>query len=146
MSGDFLHTFKQTLLNTHPENFEQKALALFRYQAEHNIIYRQYLSHLRVNTQNIQSIRQIPFLPIELFKSQQVVTGHPEIQVIFESSGTTGQTPSRHFVADTDFYNELSQQIFEQFYQPLNQCHILVFTSLNLTKKLFACIYGFAFY
>ncbi|QHT72175.1 acyl transferase [Rhodocytophaga rosea] len=133
--------FKHTLFSTNSGNFEQKALELFRYQAEHNPVYRRYLSHLPFSAQQVQSIYQIPFLPIELFKSQRVVTGNPEIQVIFESSGTSGQTPSRHYVADPLFYKQVSQHMFERLYKPLKECHLFALLPSYLERKNSSLVY-----
>jgi phenylacetate-coenzyme A ligase PaaK-like adenylate-forming protein len=141
VSANFLQHFKHTLFSTHSGNFEQKAIELFRYQAEHNPVYRQYLSHLPVSVSQVQSIYQIPFLPIELFKSHQVVTGNPETQVIFESSGTTRQTPSCHYVADTLFYKQVSQSIFEHHYKPLTACHLLALLPSYLERKNSSLVY-----
>ncbi|MBC7892305.1 MAG: acyl transferase, partial [Sphingobacteriaceae bacterium] len=68
---------------------------------------------------------QVPFLPIEFFKTQRVLSGTPAVALSFESSGTTGQLPSRHFVADPLFYETLSQRLFEQCYGSLRGYTIL---------------------
>jgi phenylacetate-coenzyme A ligase PaaK-like adenylate-forming protein len=141
VAGLFLQHFKHSLFSITSDNFEQKALELFHYQAEHNLVYRQYLSHLPISVHQIQSTQQIPFLPIELFKSRQVVTGNPETQVIFESSGTTGQTPSRHYVADSLFYKQVSQHIFEHQYKPLKECHLLALLPSYLERKNSSLVY-----
>jgi phenylacetate-coenzyme A ligase PaaK-like adenylate-forming protein len=141
VSAPDLQAFKHTLFSVHSGNFEQKALELFRYQAEHNLVYRQYLSHLHFPVQQVQSIYQIPFLPIELFKTHKVATGDPQIQIIFESSGTTSQIPSRHYVADTRFYRQVSRHIFESLYKPLHQCHLLALLPSYLERKNSSLVY-----
>lgn len=117
--------FKNQLFTVDAGNFEERALALFRYQAQHNRVYNQYLRYLRVQPNQINEISRIPFLPVEFFKGHRIVTGEPAIERIFESSRTTGQTPSRHYVADAAFYQRVSTVIFGQAYGKLADFHLL---------------------
>jgi phenylacetate-coenzyme A ligase PaaK-like adenylate-forming protein len=112
-------TFKNQIQNLRADLFEEQALALFRFQARHNPVYRQYLELLRVEPGAVQDIYQIPFLPIEFFKTQQVKTGSFTPQVVYQSSGTTQQSRSRHLLPDDAFYKAHSRRIFETFYGPL---------------------------
>ena len=85
--------------------FEEVALRLFRFQAQHNPVYGAWLQHLGVDLarqEAVQSLRDIPFLPIETFKTHTVKTGDFEPGAIYTSSGTTGQVTSKHHVASTD--------------------------------------------
>ncbi|HSI90964.1 MAG TPA: hypothetical protein VK927_07590, partial [Adhaeribacter sp.] len=117
--NNYTHSFKELLTGTQSFRFEEAALGLFRYQAAHNPVYRQYLQLLGKDPAAVFSLEQIPFLPIEFFKTQQVKTGDFEPEVIFKSSGTTLQQRSCHFVADNDFYLQVASQIFAGFYGPL---------------------------
>lgn len=121
--------------------FEQLALEIFYFQATENRIYRQYLRHLGVNPSKIHRVGQIPCLPISFFKTQQITTGKVETQLIFESSGTTGQTPSRHFVSDLPFYEAHSQQIFEQMYGSLTDYHVLALLPSYLERNNSSLVY-----
>ncbi|MGV3504320.1 MAG: acyl transferase [Adhaeribacter sp.] len=112
-------TYKNQLQNLRPELFEEQALALFRYQAQANPVYREYLSYLRVNPSGIDDIYRIPFLPISFFKSHQVKTGDFQHQVIYQSSGTTRQSRSSHYLPDDVFYKAHARRIFESIYGPL---------------------------
>ena len=47
--------------------FEKRALAIFYLQATHNSIYKKYIGQLGVNPEKVKGIKQIPFLPIEIF-------------------------------------------------------------------------------
>ena len=52
--------------------FEEVALRLFRFQAQHNPVYGTWLQHLGVDLarqEAVQSLHDIPFLPIETFKN-----------------------------------------------------------------------------
>lgn len=127
--------FKQQILEVNPENFDNLALELFRFQAIENSIYREYLDCLNVSPSKINQIEQIPFLPIQFFKHHHIVTGRVKPQEIFESSGTTSQQTSRHLVADTAFYQIVSQQIFERFYGSLSDFHILALLPSYLERS-----------
>ena len=104
--------------------FEEVALRLFRFQAQHNPVYGAWLQHLGVDLarqEAVQSLRDIPFLPIETFKTHTVKTGDFEPGAIYTSSGTTGQVTSKHHVASTDAYLRNAQACFEHFYGPVDQ-------------------------
>ena len=132
---------KQKVLNLQAQDFDDLALEIFRFQAEHNLVYQKYLQHLDIQTDSIKAIEQIPFLPIEFFKTQTVVTGNNQIKTIFESSGTTGQNTSRHHVADPGFYLEIAEQIFEKFYGKLADFQILALLPSYLERSNSSLVY-----
>ena len=132
---------KQKVLKLQTQNFDDLALEIFRFQAQHNSVYQQYLQYLNVQADTIKTIEQIPFLPIEFFKTQTVVTGDNPIKTIFESSGTTGQNTSRHHVADPDFYLEVAEQIFEKFYGKLADFQILALLPSYLERTNSSLVY-----
>ena len=86
--------------------FEQLALEIFQVQAEHNKIYKEFIKNLKINVTDVKSLQQIPFLPIEFFKTHEVVTGNFNAEAIFKSSGTTGLETSSHFVKDLSLYEK----------------------------------------
>ncbi|MCF8245240.1 MAG: acyl transferase [Saprospiraceae bacterium] len=96
--------------------FEALALEIFRFQAAHNPLYGRYLALLNVDVQATLSIEQIPFLPIQFFKNYEVKTGDWLPETTFTSSGTTGETTSRHHVRGLDFHKRNTVQGFQQFY------------------------------
>ncbi|MFM7858845.1 MAG: acyl transferase, partial [Flammeovirgaceae bacterium] len=116
-------------------NFEDIALRLFKVQATENTVYTSYLHHLGIDATKITSIGQIPFLPIGFFKTHQVQTGEWQPEVIFTSSGTTGTATSRHLVKSNDFYLQHAQHLFEQFYGPLRQYHLLALLPSYLERQ-----------
>ncbi len=97
-------------------DFEILALNCFRFQAEYNPVYRQYLNLLKISPQTVQDIDSIPFLPISTFKNHIVKTANWREEAIFESSGTSGQVPSRHYVKHLNNYFENAKKGFESFY------------------------------
>ena len=106
-------------------DFKILSLEVFDFQRKHNPIYRQYVELLNTPKQ-LYAIEEIPFLPIQFFKSHDVKTGNFwEPEVIYESSGTTGQLSSKHFVRSQKLYFENAQRIFEQQIGRLNAYSIL---------------------
>ena len=117
----FRTDFLRALPSLTPATFEAAALALFRQQATHCPPYAAYLAHLRRNPAAVARLADIPFLPIEFFKTHAVRTcpGEWQPQEEFLSSGTTLQQRSRHLVRAPALYRENAARIFEQCYGPL---------------------------
>jgi hypothetical protein len=105
--------------------FSSTALEIFRFQYENNPVYHDYVNALKIRPDAVETINQIPFLPIRFFKTHSVTTTDFPAQAIFESSGTTGTINSRHFVKDLRLYERSFSQAFEMFYGPVeNYCII----------------------
>lgn len=98
------------------ELFSEIALEIFRFQATGNSVYKQYVNLLKINPLSINKISDIPFLPIEFFKSHKVVSGKNPVEWIFESSGTTNSGQSKHYVINTKLYEKSFVETFVQFY------------------------------
>ena len=117
---------KQDIFNINtPEQFKQAALAVFQHQATNCEVYKSFLFHLKVSPSAIKTVEQIPFLPISFFKSHEVKSADEPAEVVFSSSGTTGQIQSKHLVTDVTLYVESFNKAFEQFYGPANESCIL---------------------
>jgi phenylacetate-coenzyme A ligase PaaK-like adenylate-forming protein len=97
-------------------SFSNTALRIFRFQADNNPIYRHFISSLGRTVSGIKNICDIPFLPAEFFKSQTVAVENQSVETVFESSRTTNDTPSRHFVHDLKLYEKSFQNSFRYFY------------------------------
>jgi phenylacetate-coenzyme A ligase PaaK-like adenylate-forming protein len=97
-------------------NFEQQALATFARQYAGVPVYRQYADLL--GKAQPKSLADIPFLPIDFFKSQQVTFPLKEVVKVFQSSGTTQQTRSQHFVTDLSWYDASLLLGFERVFGP----------------------------
>ena len=95
------------------DDIDSLALDIFKFQAEHNEVYSKYLDLLRIDPSKINDISEIPFLPVEAFKTNEVKTGQFESERIFKSSGTTNTTSrSNHFVKSLHWYHKVSESIF----------------------------------
>lgn len=117
------------------ENFDDIALALFRYQYENNEIYRQYADALGKNVSEMNKIHDIPFLPISFFKTHTITCTNKKPDLTFESSGTTGETPSRHYVFNEALYNASLLHGFKSFYGDASQFAFLALLPSYLERK-----------
>jgi len=98
------------------QEFNALAMELFHYQEWDNHVYREYCRQLQAS-RDPGSISWIPFLPIEFFRDQEVVTGKTSPGTrVFTSSGTTGSKPSKHFIPDMELYEKSFLKAFTQFY------------------------------
>lgn len=98
------------------EEFCKLALELFRFQAERCAPYREYLSLIGVDPQCVEQLDDIPFLPIELFKSHDIYCHDSAPEIIFTSSNTGQTTPSRHMMQSVETYRKAFTASFEEFY------------------------------
>ncbi len=98
------------------EEFRRLALQTFRMQAVQCAPYAEYIARIGVDINEVEEIGQIPFLPIELFKTHRVYCGTQPPEVIFTSSATTGMTPSRHAMASLALYERAFTEAFRAFY------------------------------
>jgi len=130
-----LKSFISDLQNLNASNYTDIALRLFRYQARHNPIYAQYIHHLGVQVDTVVRINDIPFLPISFFKNHIVKTEDWKEEITFHSSGTTGNTTSKHFIADLNFYLQHAEECFTHFFGLLSQYHFLALMPSYLEQK-----------
>ncbi|MBX2931217.1 MAG: acyl transferase [Chitinophagaceae bacterium] len=100
----------------HQDAFEKEAMAVFRYQYQHNEVYKQWCNLIGTDIKNIHHSTQIPFLPISFFKTHTVTSGSFTPAIVFESSKTTGMQSSQHFVKDIAVYEQSFMKAFEMFY------------------------------
>jgi phenylacetate-coenzyme A ligase PaaK-like adenylate-forming protein len=96
--------------------FSECALEIFHYQFKNNSVYRDFITSLGKIPSDIKTPDEIPFLPVEFFRNHKIVTGDRTVEMIFESSGTTGVTPGKHFVYDLKLYEESFFRAFRLFY------------------------------
>ena len=122
-------------------DFDVLALDVFRFQAENNPLYQQYIQLSGVSPEKIAHWTEVPFLPIELFKSHEILTGSEPVLFSFESSGTTGQIPSKHPVCDPGFYQQISKIAFEREYGPLSDYHIFALLPSYLERSTSSLVF-----
>ncbi|WP_461453254.1 LuxE/PaaK family acyltransferase [Mucilaginibacter sp.] len=123
------------------EQFTDVTLHIFRHQAQNCTVYREFIQGLRVDVDSIKTIEQIPFLPIEFFKSHKVVSNTNEVEITFTSSGTTGLITSRHPVTDVSWYVDSFQTAFELFYGDIKDYTVLALLPAYLEREGSSLIY-----
>lgn len=122
-------------------DFDRVTLKMFHHQAENNTIYKNFLHLLGIDITSINSVMDIPFLPIEFFKSHEILSSNDPIQQTFLSSGTTGVTQSKHLVTDLSIYEESFTRGFEQFYGSIEGFSILALLPGYLERDGSSLIY-----
>jgi len=126
--------------NHSPRSFEDLALEIFQFQAANNKIYKTYLNHLGTNPDEIKQLDNIPYLPIELFKSQEVICQPNNREVVYTSSGTGG-VQSKHIVHDTSIYEKSFTKGFEHFYGNIKDYTILALLPSYMERTGSSLIY-----
>lgn len=115
---------------------------IFRYQAAENQVYRNFIRALKINPAGVDTIEAIPFLPIDLFKTHTILCGsNTKPELVFTSSGTTGQIQSRHPVMDISLYEQSFRKGFELFYGDIQQYAVLALLPSYLEREGSSLIY-----
>jgi hypothetical protein len=122
-------------------SFDEVAYRVFVYQYEHTPIYREFCDNLKRTPLQITSARDIPFLPVQFFKSHDVIAAGRPVQKTFESSTTSGAIPSRHLVADLALYEQSYLRAFELFYGDPNQYCFLALLPSYLDRGTSSLLY-----
>ena len=123
------------------EEFSQLALKVFQFQYQQVPIYRNFCDALSVDVTAIDTIEKIPFLPIQFFKSHQVLAANKKSNVTFESSGTTGSITSKHKVAQPHLYETSFLSAFKQVYGSVEDYTILALLPSYLERGNSSLVY-----
>jgi len=116
------------------EEFQIAAMELFNFQSNHCDIYRAYCD-LILKEKRPAQISEIPFLPIQFFKSHKVISGDFKPEVIYTSSGTTKNIQSKHFVKQKSWYLEVCKRTFELQYGLLKDYRVLALLPSYLERE-----------
>lgn len=96
--------------------FLSSCLETYRFQFEQNVLYRQFCELLKKTPDQVYDLNQIPFLPIEFFKSHNIYCESSSPEITFSSSGTTGMVTSKHSIFKLELYIESFMRGFERVY------------------------------
>lgn len=121
--------------------FEDLALQVFKFQFNNNSTYRSFCDLLYIHPSQVKSIKQIPFLPIQFFKTHKILSSKAPIESTFSSSGTTGQTTSKHFVTNLQIYKESFLKGFQEFYGEIENHVILALLPSYLEREGSSLVY-----
>jgi len=127
--------------NTNDENFEQLALEVFRFQAKNNAVYKQFIELLHIKIDKVNCLNDIPFLPIQFFKTHKIISDNNPVQQTFYSSGTTGMELSKHLVTDLAIYKQSFRKGFNHFYGNIENYTVLALLPNYLERKGSSLVY-----
>ena len=117
------------------QEFKALSLAVFKHQFKNNKVYRSFCDLLFVHPSSISTIEEIPFLPIQFFKSRKVLSSLDEIQETFTSSGTSGSSTSKHLVTNINLYKESYLKGFAHFYGNIEEYTVLALLPNYLERQ-----------
>ena len=117
------------------------ALKVFRFQYDNNTVYQEFCDLVKRDKSNVKALTDIPFLPIQFFKSHAILSSQEPVAITFTSSGTTGMTTSKHLVTDVNFYKQSFRTAFSQFYGSIENYVILALLPSYLEREGSSLIY-----
>jgi len=120
------------------EEFESTALKVYNFQVQNSSVYREYVNLLGIS---VKEFSDIPFLPIEFFKTKHIVSGSSQPEIVFESSGTTGSLVSRHSIISEEIYQNSFKKCFGLFYGSADSYRILALLPSYLERCNSSLVY-----
>lgn len=126
------------------EEFNNLCLEVFKFQYQNCEVYRRFSDSLGIQAETIKYFSQIPFLPVEFFKTHEILSVPKSNEtIIFTSSTTTSQSPSKHYVNDITVYEKSFLKGFELFYGKPNDYCILALLPGYLERSGSSLVYMF---
>ncbi|HMY43689.1 MAG TPA: acyl transferase, partial [Chitinophagales bacterium] len=124
-------------------DFDDLALEIFYFQYKYNKVYREFVDLSNIKIDSIHSIEQIPFLPIQFFKTHQIYCGSEQPKFYFESSGTTQSINSKHYIKDLELYTYIFKNGFQSFYGNIQDYNIIALLPNYLERQNSSLVYMF---
>lgn len=141
ISEEFKQIEKDIFRIDSSEEFDIAALRVFKLQYRYNKTYHQFVDLLKINVQSVETVEQIPFLPISFFKNKKIIVEGINPEIIFLSSSTTGTGQSQHFVAKTALYEESFLKAFCHFYGDIKEYTIFALLPSYLEREGSSLVY-----
>ena len=133
---------KQHIFNIQSEEeFIKIALQVFKHQFLNNKVYRSFCDLLYIHHSDVTCIEEIPFLPIQFFKTKNILSSTDKVQETFSSSGTTGSITSKHLVTDISWYETSYLKGFDYFYGDIKEYVVLALLPNYLERKGSSLVY-----
>ncbi len=126
------------------DGFNRLALRIFQYQYFNNPLYHEFARLNHRDPEHVKSLEHIPFLPVSFFRSHRVITGSQADTgqgVQFVSSGTTGSTPSVHYVLEPALYIESVMRGFKRVFGSPEEYHIFALLPSYLERGNASLVY-----
>jgi len=131
-----MNKLKENIFNINSaEKFNDCAIDIFHHQYKSNEIYKNFVDNIKVNPSDVKIISDIPFLPIEFFKTFKIKSNKKIAEIVFSSSGTTGSVTSKHYVTDLSVYQDSFRKAFEHFYGDVKNYCILALLPSYLERE-----------
>ncbi len=121
-----------TLWNLAPNSFMETSKLIYQWQIQHNDVYKQWVA--------LNSSDAIAFLPISFFKTQSIFIGEQPLQ-FFESSGTTQDIKSKHWIQDLSLYESSFLRGFQLVYGDPSQYCIIGLLPSYLEREHSSLVY-----
>jgi phenylacetate-coenzyme A ligase PaaK-like adenylate-forming protein len=121
--------------------FEALALEVFKFQFENNKVYRSFCDLLYKHPSEVKTLNDIPFLPIQFFKTRDITSTKDKIQKTFTSSGTTGSITSKHHITNLNIYQQSFTKGFETYYDSIEDYVVLGLLPSYLEREGSSLIY-----
>ena len=125
---NFYSDFKNKIFSDSEINFNSLALELFKFQAKSNEVYARFIGLLGIEAEEVARVEDIPFMPIDFFRKHKILSHGLREEVVFESSGTTSDNASKHYIHDLSLYRESLLRTFKYFYKNQDDYLILALT------------------
>ncbi|MFM7078306.1 MAG: acyl transferase [Bacteroidota bacterium] len=122
------------------DDFQALALKIFRYQSQNVPVYREFLQLCGFQGEP-NDLSDIPFMPVEFFKSHKVHDAFNNPELVFTSSGTTGMAQSSHYISDPGMYHDSFRTAFVSFYGEPDQFCILALLPGYLERNGSSLVY-----
>jgi phenylacetate-coenzyme A ligase PaaK-like adenylate-forming protein len=123
------------------QEFSTMALQIFKHQFKNNKVYRSFCDLLYKHSSDVKRVEDIPFLPIQFFKTHSVVSSKNRIQQRFISSGTTGSITSKHYITDLEIYKQSFRKAFRCFYGNIEDYVVLALLPSYLERENSSLVY-----
>ena len=117
------------------EDFNDFAIRTFIFQYRNNLVYKKYCDLIGYNLDSVNSVKDIPYLPVVFFKKKKIKSFKGKSKLFFSSSGTTSENLSTHHLNRIENYKESFNRCFKFFYGPLDDLTILALLPSYLKQK-----------
>lgn len=123
------------------DEFNSIALEVFDFQYKNIPVYKKYVDLVKSQTKSINDYKEIPFLPIDFFKSNHIIADNSKIEKTFLSSGTGNTIRSKHLVKDLKLYEQTFSAGYKHFYSDPKEWTILALLPSYLDQGDSSLIY-----
>jgi len=122
-------------------DFEKVSLQIFKHQYNNNTVYQRFCNLLGITKASVTQSKDIPYLPIDFFKHEKIISTNTTTAKIFFSSGTTSNITSKHHVTDLKIYEKSFRLGFQYFYGDIKEYIVLALLPSYLEREGSSLVY-----